>query len=304
LNKSGPVKPGGKLVVEADRGAIEVRSADVERVQIEVVRKVTNESRAKAEEILKNHQVEFSAEGNQVSVHAQMNKEWTGKLWDKARHLQVRYEVSVPKKYNVDLKTSGGSVKVSDLAGEVKGQTSGGSLNFGKIEGSVYGRTSGGSVSVSGCKGGVDVKTSGGGVSLGDIEGDTSAQTSGGSISAKKLNGKAVVKTSGGGIEVADIKGNIEAGTSGGSITATISEQPSGDCRFYTSGGGINVSLAETVAVEVDAKTTGGRVVTELPVTTTVRGEQKSNHLQGKVNGGGPALQLHTSGGNVHLKKI
>jgi hypothetical protein len=304
LNKSFQIKAGGKLVLEADRGSIEVKSADVERVQIEVLRKVTDESRAKAEEILKNHQIEFSAEGDKVLVHSQMNKEWGGKLWDKARHLQVHYQISVPKKFNVNLKTAGGSIKVSDLSGEVKSQTAGGSLNFGQIEGLVFGRTSGGSISVAGCKGDVDVKTSGGGVSLGDIEGNTSAHTSGGSISAKKLNGKAVVKTSGGSIDVADIKGSIEAGTSGGSVAAAISEQPSGDCRLYTSGGGIKVSLAEKVAVDVDAKTSGGRVVTDLPVTTTVQGEQKNNHLQGKVNGGGPALQLQTSGGSIHLKKM
>ena len=103
---------------------------------------------------------------------------------------------------------------------------------------------------------------------------------------------------------MADIQGSIEAGTSGGSVAAAISRQPSGDCRLYTSGGGITVSLAEKVAVDVDAKTSGGRVVTDLPVTTTVKGEQKNNHLQGKINGGGPALQLQTSGGSIHLRKL
>jgi hypothetical protein len=304
LTKTFQVKAGGRLVIEADRGSIEVRSADVERMQIDVLRKVTNESRAKADEIFKNHEIEFSTEGDKVLVHSQMNRDWIGKLWDKARHLQVHYQVSVPKKFNADLKTAGGSIKVSDLSGDVKGQTSGGSLNFGQIEGTVFGRTSGGSISVAGCKGDVDVKTSGGGVSLGDIDGNTSAHTSGGSINAKKLNGKAVVKTSGGSIEVADIKGSIEAGTSGGSVAAAISEQPSGDCRIYTSGGGIKVTLAEKIAVDVDAKTSGGRVVTDLPVTTSVPAEPKSNHLQGKVNGGGPALQLQTSGGSIHLKKL
>jgi len=304
LTKTFEVKPGGWLVIEADRGSIEIKSADVERVQIEVLRKVTNESRAKADEIIKNHEIGFSTEGDKVLVHSQVNRDWVGKLWDKARHLQVHYQISVPKKFNADLKTAGGSIKVSDLSGEVKGQTSGGSLSFGQIKGSVFGRTSGGSISVAGCKGDVNVKTSGGGVNLGDIEGNTSAQTSGGSINAKKLNGKAVVKTSGGSIEVADIKGSLEAGTSGGSVAAAISEQPSGDCRLYTSGGGIKVTLAEKIAVDVDAKTSGGRVVTDLPVATTVQGEQKSSHLQGKVNGGGPALQLQTSGGSIHLKRM
>jgi hypothetical protein len=303
LTKTFEVKPGSKLVVEADRGSIEVKTADVERVEIEVTRKVGSGSRTKAEEVLKNHEVTFAQEGNIVRVRGEFVKGWDRGWFSKGGNLQVRYQISVPKKFNLDLKTSGGSIKVADLTGEVKGQTSGGSLNFGQIEGPIHGRTSGGSISAAGCKGDVDLKTSGGGINLGGIEGNTTAHTSGGSISAKKLNGKSVVKTSGGSIDVANIKGSIEAGTSGGSVTAAISEQPSGDCRLYTSGGGIKVSLAAKVAVDVDAKTSGGRVVTELPVTTTVQGEQKKNVLQGKINGGGPLLSIETSGGSIHLQK-
>jgi len=303
LTKTFEVKSGGKLVVEADRGSIEVKSADVSRVSIEVTRKIGSGSRAKAEDVLKNHEVTFAQEGDTVRVRSELAKGWDRGWFNKGGNLQVHYQISVPKKFNVDLKTAGGSVKVSDLAGELKGQTSGGSLNFGQIEGPILGRTSGGSITVAGCKGDVDVKTSGGGIHLGEIEGNTTAQTSGGSIHAKKLTGKSVVKTSGGGIEVADIKGSLEAGTSGGSVAATMAEQPSGDCRLYTSGGGIKVNLAEKVAVDVDARTSGGRVVTELPVTTTAQGETKNNRLQGKINGGGPLLSLETSGGSIYLRK-
>ena len=54
LNKTFDVKPGGRLIVEADRGSIEVKSADADRVEIEVFRKVTREGEAKGQEILKN----------------------------------------------------------------------------------------------------------------------------------------------------------------------------------------------------------------------------------------------------------
>jgi len=63
------------------------------------------------------------------------------------------------------------------------------------------------------------------------------------------------------------------------------------------------VNLPEKIGVDVDAGTSGGRVVTELAVASVVQGEHKSHVLQGKINGGGPALSLHTSGGSIHLKK-
>jgi len=265
LTQSYQVKPGGKLAVEADRGSIEVKSADGDQVAIEVLRKVSRESRARAEEVLKNHEVKFTQDGDTVQVRAELNSGWSSNWRDKGRNLQVRYLISVPKKFNVDLKTAGGSIKVADLTGQARSQTSGGSLNFGQIEGPISGRTSGGSISVAGCKGDVDIKTSGGSIHLGDVEGNTSAQTSGGSLTVKRANGKTVVKTSGGNIDVAEVKGSLEAITSGGSITASVADQHSGDCRLQSSGGNINMRLSYKVDVDVVAKTIGVWVTVEKP---------------------------------------
>ena len=169
----------------------------------------------------------------------------------------------------MNLKTAGGSVKVAELIGKVQASSSGGGLNFAKIEGSLSGHTSGGSITVAGCKGNVDLRTSGGGLQLGEIEGDVDARTSGGSIHADKLTGKSVLQSSGGGIQVSAIKGQVEAGTSGGSIT---------------------VALGEKLNVDVDARTSGGRVASDLPVTTVTHGGLKKNELRGKINGGGPLI--------------
>ncbi len=303
LAQSYQVKAGGKFVLEADRGSIEVTSASGDQVAIEVLRKVTGESRAGAESVLKNHEVQFAQDGDTVRVHAEMNSGWISGWSGKGRNLQVRFLISVPKQFNVDLKTAGGSIKVADLTGHARSRTSGGSLNFGQIEGPIVGRTAGGSINVAGCKGDVDIRTSGGSIHLGEIDGNITAQTSGGSLSVKQSKGKTVVKTSGGNIDVAEVKGSLEAITSGGSITASVADQPSGDCRLETSGGSIKVSLSDKVAVDVDAKTSGGGVKTELPVAVIVHGEHKPNRLQGKINGGGPMLSLHTSGGGIFLQK-
>jgi DUF4097 and DUF4098 domain-containing protein YvlB len=112
-----------------------------------------------------------------------------------------------------------------------------------------------------------------------------------------------VVRTSGGGIQVADIRGPIEARTSGGSIHANLPAQPAGDCTFKTSGGSVTVSLPENAAVNVDAHTSAGRVSTDFPVAAVIQGEQKKNEIRGKINGGGPLLTAHTSGGSVRLQK-
>ena len=302
ITKSFPVESGGQLVVEVDRGAIEVNSADVSVVSIEVIRKAGG-SRSTAEQTLKDHVVTTTQNGNKVELHAEHKGAKLGGWFGSGTGLQVNCRITVPRKFDANLKTAGGSIGVAGLTGQVQAHTSGGSLKFEKIEGPLTGHTSGGSVTVTAVKGNVEIKTSGGSLTLNDIEGDVSATTSGGSIRADKLTGNSVVKTSGGSIEVAGIKGKIEARTSGGSINADLQGQPTGDCIFKTSAGSVTVVLGEKVAVDVDARTSAGRVSADFPVTIVASGEQTKSALRGKINGGGPLITAHTSAGSVRLKK-
>lgn len=303
INRSFKVQPGGQLAVEVDRGSIEVKtSADRESVDIEVTRK-SRGSEAKAGKVLSDHVVTTTKDGNKVEVRAEYTGPKTSGWFGRSPDLQVKYVITIPRQFEVNLKTAGGNIKVADLTGKTQVHTSGGSLTLEKIEGPLSGHTSGGSITVAGCRGSVDVHTSGGSLNLSEIEGDVTAKTSGGSIRAEKLTGKSIVKTSGGSIGVTSIKGSIDATTSGGSVNADLIEQPAEACSFRSSGGSITVALQENAAVDVDLHTSGGRVSADFPVTTVVQGEQIKNDLRGKVNGGGPLITAHTSGGSVRLQK-
>lgn len=302
ISKSFNVTPGGNLNVDVDRGSIEVRPVEGNTVAVEVIRRADDFRRSRAEETLRRQQVELTQQGNDVRVYSRSQRQTRWFWFWRGDRLSVRYVISVPKRYHADLKTSGGSITVADLEGTVKVRTSGGSLRLGKINGPVWGRTSGGSITLDGCRQTADVETSGGSLNIGDVEGAVTARTSGGSIRIKQAKGDVAARTSGGSINVDDVFGKIDASTSGGSVTARLARQPEGDCRLRTSGGSITVRMAETIALNIDARTSGGRVSTDLPVTLT--GELKKTSLNAKLNGGGPALILHTSGGNVRIQKL
>lgn len=299
IRKSFTVAPGGKLTIRADRGSIDVKTGPADKVEIEVTREP---GRGADPDILQKHQVNFSQDGNDVTVEARIPGISGHKLWSRGNNLKVHYDVIVPAKYNVNLKSSGGSISVKDLEGEARTETSGGSLKFGQIKGPVRGRTSGGSINVQGATQDVDIETSGGGISVGDTAGNVIAHTSGGSIHIGDVKGSVDAETSGGGIEVNSATGPVNAHTSGGPIHASITQQPSGPCTLETSGGGIEVKIASNVAVDLEAQTSGGSVSTDFPVT--VQGELKHNHLHSKVNGGGPKVTLGTSGGSIHIRKM
>lgn len=284
VKKSFKVGQGGLLTIESDIGSIEVQAAGGDRVDVEVRFEPRRGNRNRFKEILEDFNLDFKQDGNDVTVKFEYDRDhWD--FWNSVgRYMQVRFFVKVPQKYNVGLQTSGGSISVDDLEGEVQSKTSGGSLEFGHIVGPVRGRTSGGSIRLDGCDGSADVHTSGGSITIGSVKGNV------------------VARTSGGGIHVDEVMGSIDARTSGGSVTARISRQPEDDCRLTTSGGSVTVTLAKDIRVDVDASTSGGRVSTDFPVT--LRGEISKRSLRAKINGGGPELYLRTSGGSINIREM
>jgi len=302
ITNSFQVQPGGQLVVEVDRGSIDVKTMDRDSVEIEVIRKARG-SDAKARNAITNHVVTMSRNDNKVVVHAEYTGHKTSGWFRRSPDLQVRFVITVPRRFDADLQTAGGHINVAELTGKLTACTSGGHLKFEKIEGPISARTSGGSINLANCKGAVEAITSGGHLDLSGIEGDIDARTSGGCIEIEDVTGKSVVTTSGGHIKVAGIKGSIEARTSGGGISAALIEQPTANCSFRTSGGSITIAIGAQTAVDVDLHTSAGGVSTDFPVTAVIQGEQKKNELRGKINGGGPLITAHTSAGSIRLRK-
>ncbi len=282
VHKSFRVESGGKLLLDSDAGSIEVSSGGMDQVRVDVERELKGRSDQDADQELKQLRMDIRQEGNDVYIHARRPEDRFGPNW--GSRLRLRFVVLVPDKYNLDLRTGGGSITVNDLEGTVQARTLGGSLNFGHIKGSVNGETSGGAISLEGSTGPVAVKTSGGSIRIG------------------RVNGPVKAHTSGGGIKVEEVQGRIEATTLGGSVEATLTRQPEGDCELSTSGGSIHARLSRDLNLDLQASTSAGSVRTNLPVT--VQGEISRNRLEAKMNQGGPTLRLHTLGGSISINAI
>ena len=284
ITKTYQVGPGGTLSIESDIGSIQVRGADIDSVDVEILLGARTKSDKKAQEILEDFDIQFHHSGVDVTIDAKYKKKGLRGFWNNiGRYLRVKYIIAVPFEYNVDLNTRGGSITVEHLQGEVLSKTSGGSLSFDNIQGNISGKTSGGSVSI------------------GEVVGQTNVRTSGGSVHIRLAEGPVDAHTSGGSITVEEVVGEIKAHTSGGSVNAYLSSQPEADCSLTTSGGSITVHLSEGIGVNINAKTSGGRVHTDFKVTLS--GEVRKNAMHGEMNGGGPELYLRTSGGSIYLKK-
>ncbi len=273
VERTFAVQPGDQVVIDAQAASIDVTTWERSEVKIVVERADVFET------------LDFEQGDGTVTATARLeDRGWF--RWIDWRDGSPHFQLTVPERQELNLRTSGGTIRVDGIEGTLAAHTSGGSIRAGRIDGAVDLHTSGGKVQVEHVAGAARAKTSGGSIRLGTVHGPVDAKTSGGSV------------------EVAAAHGAIQAKTSGGSIRAAFAMQPEGPSSLRTSGGSITVRLAADLAFEINARTSGGSVSTDFPVKTTVEGKQRNNRLAGSLNGGGPELALRTSGGSIRLRRL
>ena len=290
IEKRFDVGPGGRLEVESQGAAVTVSTHDSGGVRVVVTRGTDDEAA-----IRRDYRVDITQNGSVVRVELERLHPW--RFFD-FEFQGPEIDVELPRRFDTQIATSGGSVSIEDLDGKVDAKTSGGSISLAAIGGPVAANTSGGSIKLRSSEADADLRTSGGSIVIGDVDGRVRAHTSGGSITIDRAGGSVDANTSGGSIEILEVRGSIVAETSGGSIRAYLSEPPSADSSLRTSGGGITVTMADGIGVDLDAR--ANRVTSEFAVAGT---HHDDDELVGAINGGGPALVLRTSGGGIRLVK-
>jgi DUF4097 and DUF4098 domain-containing protein YvlB len=230
INKTFEVGDNGLLKLETNSGSLRIDSHNEDLV------KVTVQIDGKDEDLMN---VSFDKSGNDVTIIGQRERNYNG--WGRGNRLKVSYKITVPEHYNLDVDTSGGSIKISNLVGTVNAHTSGGSISLGRIDGLV------------------DINTSGGSINVDEVTGTIKAHTSGGSVNAKisqQPSGDSKLTTSGGSITVYlanDIAVDLTARTSGGRVHSDF--DVNGEKRKKSIRGAINGGGPKLVL-----KTSGGSV--------------------------------------------
>ncbi len=266
---------GGTLTLKAVVGAIEIKTHDQNVVTFDSVLKPGGTS--KSTELIDQVEFDYQTDNGDVTI----NVRWKDDERPRNANLKCRHTLVIPAKYNIDVRTAGGSISGQDINGRVVAHTSGGGIRFGTVNGELKAHTSGGDIAFD------------------DVNGDTDINTSGGNITLGKVGGDVIARTSGGNINLGAVTGNLKCSTSGGSITAELAKQIAKPLELNTSGGNISLAVPGDFKADLQASTSGGRVACELPL----EGRIKPSSINGKVNGGGPEVTLHTSGGNIEVAK-
>jgi TonB family protein len=219
-----PTRDALELTLTADRGSVRIFSGS----QDEVRYRVTLEPQVAASST--------PARLDQLTLNARDTQ--NGVVLDGLippgadfQNVWVKYELHVPRRYNLRITTGAGDIRVSDIEGRVVLITGGGNIEAAHIgadasdgaartSNAVAARleTGGGNISVAGVAGALRAVTGGGHISAGEILGDAVLQTGGGNIRVASVSGSARLTTGGGNIYAGRTGGGLVAETAGGRI--------------------------------------------------------------------------------------
>jgi DUF4097 and DUF4098 domain-containing protein YvlB len=270
IERSFTVTSGGKLFLRADEGDVTITGTDSETVDVLITADGPSNR-------LKQFNVAFEEGENSVTITQESRRKFFSGPWNQS--LEVRFAIHVPKRFNIDLHTSGGNIELVEIQGSAVGKTSGGDVRLDRVSGTI------------------NAGTSGGDLSFRNSSGDLTLRTSGGDVTGESIEGVLDVETSGGNVNLRNVNARVRAFTSGGNISATL--QDNQGVELTTSGGNITVAFPRSVAATIDASTVGGDVECEFPFS----GRLKSGSFSGSINGGGKTVRAKTSGGDIRFQQ-
>jgi len=189
-----------KLNVTADAGDVIVTVWDKSEVYVKVI---GNDNAAD------KYDFTFNASSDEVTVTAEKKGGWS---W--FSNINLKFEIKVPKNFNINANTSGGDIKVGGVNGSIYLKTSGGDIWGDRFEGNFYAHTSGGDINLFCSNAKIEANTSGGDIELEytGVNQGIELKTSGGDIDIKvpaDFNAKAELKTSGGDVDCNLILNNV-----------------------------------------------------------------------------------------------
>jgi hypothetical protein len=273
---SYPLQAGGRLTVDNSNGSIEISGWDQDTIDI------SGSKYARTPELRDALKIEIDHTADSVHIR-------TVRPSDRRGNMGAKYVIKVPRRTELErIASSNGSIHTLDVEGPARLKTSNGGVRAENLRGTL------------------DVQTSNGGIEVQNLEGSASLHTSNGRVHAEDVRGSLEADTSNGGIQVRLVKPEagrpVKLETSNGPIELTMEAVNQNEIHASTSNGGITVHLPSGIGANLTAHASNSSISTEFDVAT--QGTIEKHHLEGKIGGGGPAIELNTSNGSIRLMKM
>jgi DUF4097 and DUF4098 domain-containing protein YvlB len=327
------------LKVANDSGNVSITGANIDTVQVKVVKTAFDSSQSRADQEVKDIKYTIEQSGSTITIKYELpdSMNFNNKV------NTVDFIVTVPETTSVEGRAGSGNIDVSQIQGTINFNSGFGTTTLENIQGAVTVESQSGSIKatqvearnkdivlttnfgevslkqVSGQNLEIDSKS--GSLKLQDIRltADLVVSTDFGEITLDNVVAKSYeLNSNSGSITVDGVKGRLTAYTDFGSINISNATSvtldlltKSGNIDFagtlgegphslHSDFGGISLTLPAESAFNVDLSTNFGQISSDIPVTVT--GNIDEQHQVGTVNGGGDELKVETKSGNVNIQ--
>lgn len=149
----------------------------------------------------------------------------------------------------------------------------------------------------------LDVHTGDGSIRGSRVHGKLFLNTGDGSIHVEEVDGEISARSGDGSIQVDGRFDALKIETGDGSIRAEIDRgsKMSGAWYLHSGDGSIELRLPEDLSANVDARTGDGSIHSDLPALSDT--DRRQHSFRGKLNGGGPLLELRSGDGSIRLRR-
>ena len=121
-----------------------------------------------------------------------------------------------------------------------------------------------------------------------------------GGVEIEGVGGKISAEATNGGIKAREIAGSIEASTTNGGVEVDLAQVPEAGVKLECTNGGIQLRLPANAKASISARITNGGIDTG-GLAFEGSGEQSRRRVDGRLNGGGPRIELEGTNGGIRI---
>lgn len=255
------VGAGGQLLAEVGDMDLDVRTADVSSARVRVIARARDLELAREE----YERQRFTAEtrGGDLRIETrEERRDWSSREWRERGGVSFVAEITIPRRFDLDLETGDGDIRIGEIEGDVLLDTGDGDI---WIEGATGSRMS--------------------------------FHTGDGDMVVRRLEADEIeLRTGDGDLLLARISGALSATTGDGDVELDIERFAGATIR--TGDGDVSVRADASIRAEVEIE--GEDLEVSRPFQ--ISGRLSRRHLSGTLNGGGPRLSVRTGDGSVSLR--
>jgi hypothetical protein len=122
-----------------------------------------------------------------------------------------------------------------------------------------------------------------------------------GQVVVNALSGNVVAHTTNGAVKGTNLTGGVDGESTNGSVSIDMASLGSERISLETTNGSVTLMLPEKAKATVSASVTNGGITIGSLDNFEVT-EKSRRHLEGKMNGGGTQVELHTTNGGIRVR--